>query len=68
MSARQRGVAVVMAMGVVALAAVAAAAMLASQSTWSRASSTALSPRNDITASSDRMSSALSSSIRVKPR
>jgi len=36
MSARQRGVAVVMAMGVVALAAVAAAAMLASQSTWSR--------------------------------
>jgi general secretion pathway protein K len=36
MSARQRGVAVVMAMGVVALAAIAAAAMLASQSTWSR--------------------------------
>ena len=34
--ARQRGVAVVMAMGVVALAAIAAAAMLASQSTWSR--------------------------------
>lgn len=32
----QRGVAVVMAMGVVALAALAAAAMLASQSTWSR--------------------------------
>jgi general secretion pathway protein K len=36
MRARQRGVAVVMAMGVVALAAIAAAAMLASQSTWSR--------------------------------
>ncbi|HEX9183939.1 MAG TPA: type II secretion system minor pseudopilin GspK [Burkholderiales bacterium] len=36
MRARQRGVAVVMAMGVVALAAMAAAAMLASQSTWSR--------------------------------
>lgn len=36
MKARQRGVAVVMAMGVVALAAIAAAAMLASQSTWSR--------------------------------
>ena len=36
MSTRQRGVAVVMAMGVVALAAMAAAAMLASQSTWSR--------------------------------
>lgn len=36
MTARQRGVAVVMAMGVVALAAIAAAAMLASQSTWSR--------------------------------
>ena len=36
MSAQQRGVAVVMAMGVVALAAIAAAAMLASQSTWSR--------------------------------
>ncbi len=34
--ARQRGVAVVLAMGVVALAAIAAAAMLASQSTWSR--------------------------------
>ncbi len=33
---RQGGVAVVMAMGVVALAAIAAAAMLASQSTWSR--------------------------------
>jgi len=32
----QRGVAVVLAMGVVALAALAAAAMLASQSTWSR--------------------------------
>ncbi len=32
----QRGVAVVLAMGVVALAAIAAAAMLASQSTWSR--------------------------------
>jgi general secretion pathway protein K len=36
MRARQRGVAVVMAMGVVALAAIAAAGMLASQSTWSR--------------------------------
>lgn len=36
MTGRQRGVAVVMAMGVVALAAIAAAAMLASQSTWSR--------------------------------
>jgi general secretion pathway protein K len=36
MKARQRGVAVVLAMGVVALAAMAAAAMLASQSTWSR--------------------------------
>lgn len=36
MRARQRGVAVVMAMGVVALAAIAAASMLASQSTWSR--------------------------------
>ena len=35
-SASQRGVAVVLAMGVVALAAIAAAAMLASQSTWSR--------------------------------
>jgi general secretion pathway protein K len=35
-AARQRGVAVVLAMGVVALAAIAAAAMLASQSTWSR--------------------------------
>ena len=33
---RQQGVAVVLAMGVVALAAIAAAAMLASQSTWSR--------------------------------
>ena len=33
---RQRGVAVVLAMGVVALAAMAAAAMLASQSTWAR--------------------------------
>jgi general secretion pathway protein K len=33
---RQRGVAVVLAMGVVALAAMGAAAMLASQSTWSR--------------------------------
>ena len=33
---RQRGVAVVLAMGVVALAAIAAAAMLASQSTWAR--------------------------------
>ena len=32
----QRGVAVVLAMGVVALAAMAAAAMLVSQSTWSR--------------------------------
>jgi general secretion pathway protein K len=36
MKARQQGVAVVLAMGVVALAAIAAAAMLASQSTWSR--------------------------------
>jgi general secretion pathway protein K len=36
MKVRQRGVAVVLAMGVVALAAIAAAAMLASQSTWSR--------------------------------
>jgi general secretion pathway protein K len=34
--ARQQGVAVVLAMGVVALAAIAAAAMLASQSTWAR--------------------------------
>jgi general secretion pathway protein K len=34
--ARQRGVAVVLAMGVVSLAAIAAAAMLASQSIWSR--------------------------------
>ena len=32
----QRGVAVVMAMGVVALAAIAAAAMLASQGSWAR--------------------------------
>ena len=36
MNTRQRGVAVVLAMGVVALAAIAAAAMLASQSTWAR--------------------------------
>jgi general secretion pathway protein K len=36
MKIRQHGVAVVLAMGVVALAAIAAAAMLASQSTWSR--------------------------------
>ena len=36
MKSGQRGVAVVLAMGVVALAAIAAAAMLASQSTWSR--------------------------------
>ena len=36
MKTRQQGVAVVLAMGVVALAAIAAAAMLASQSTWSR--------------------------------
>jgi general secretion pathway protein K len=36
MKTRQGGVAVVLAMGVVALAAIAAAAMLASQSTWSR--------------------------------
>ncbi len=36
MRTAQRGVAVVLAMGVVALAAIAAAAMLASQSTWSR--------------------------------
>jgi len=36
MKAAQRGVAIVLAMGVVALAAIAAAAMLASQSTWSR--------------------------------
>jgi general secretion pathway protein K len=36
MKIRQKGVAVVLAMGVVALAAIAAAAMLASQSTWSR--------------------------------
>lgn len=37
MSARQRGVAIVLAMGVVALAAMAAAAMMITQSTWSRA-------------------------------
>jgi len=36
MRTSERGVAVVLAMGVVALAAIAAAAMLASQSTWSR--------------------------------
>ena len=36
MKTRQKGVAVVLAMGVVALAAIAAAAMLASQSTWAR--------------------------------
>jgi general secretion pathway protein K len=36
MKFEQRGIAVVLAMGVVALAAMAAAAMLASQSTWSR--------------------------------
>src|SRR5688500_18943565 len=36
MKIRQQGVAVVLAMGVVALAAISAAAMLASQSTWSR--------------------------------
>ena len=36
MKTAQRGVAVVLAMGVVALAAIAAAAMLASQSTWAR--------------------------------
>jgi general secretion pathway protein K len=36
MKTRQIGVAIVLAMGVVALAAIAAAAMLASQSTWSR--------------------------------
>jgi general secretion pathway protein K len=36
MSARQRGVAIVLAMGVVALAALAATAMMVSQSTWSR--------------------------------
>jgi general secretion pathway protein K len=36
MAAKQRGVALVLAMGVVALAAIAAASMLASQSTWSR--------------------------------
>jgi general secretion pathway protein K len=38
MSARQRGVAIVLAMGVVALAAMAAAAMMTTQSTWSRES------------------------------
>lgn len=37
MSARQRGVAIVLAMGVVALAAMAATAMMITQSTWSRA-------------------------------
>ena len=37
MSARQRGVAIVLAMGVVALAAMAATAMMVTQSTWSRA-------------------------------
>ncbi len=36
MSARQRGVAIVLAMGVVALAAIAATAIAVSQSTWSR--------------------------------
>ena len=36
MKARQHGVAIVLAMGVVALAALAATAMMASQSTWSR--------------------------------
>ncbi len=36
MKARQRGVAIVLAMGVVALAALAATAMMVSQSTWSR--------------------------------
>ena len=36
MSMRQRGVAIVLAMGVVALAAMAAAAIMVSQSTWSR--------------------------------
>src|SRR5258706_3723689 len=36
MRIRQRGVAIVLAMGVVALAAIAAAALLASQSAWSR--------------------------------
>ena len=38
MSTRQRGVAIVLAMGVVALAAMAAAAMMTTQSTWSRES------------------------------
>jgi len=38
MSARQRGVAIVLAMGVVALAAMAATAMMITQSTWSRQS------------------------------
>ncbi len=38
MSARQRGVAIVLAMSVVALAAMAATAMMVTQSTWSRAS------------------------------
>ena len=37
MSAKQRGVAIVLAMGVVALAAMAATAMMVTQSTWSRA-------------------------------
>ena len=37
MSARQRGVAIVLAMVVVALAAMAATAMMVTQSTWSRA-------------------------------
>lgn len=37
MSARQEGVAIVLAMGVVALAAMAATAMMVTQSTWSRA-------------------------------
>ncbi len=36
MTTRQRGVAIVLAMGVVALAAIAAAALMVSQSTWSR--------------------------------
>jgi general secretion pathway protein K len=38
MSAKQRGVAIVLAMGVVALATMAAAAMMVTQSTWSRQS------------------------------
>ncbi|MEK6212289.1 MAG: type II secretion system minor pseudopilin GspK [Pseudomonadota bacterium] len=38
MNARQRGVAIVLAMGVVALAAMAATAMMVTQSTWSRQS------------------------------